>query len=57
VPEVLINGNHSDIRKWRREQALKKTLNNRPDLLEGNELSVEDRSLVERIRRSSPLSS
>src|SRR5579871_106371 len=35
VPEVLLNGNHEEIRRWRREQALKKTVRNRPDLLEG----------------------
>src|SRR5581483_11425519 len=40
VPEVLINGNHSEIRRWRREQALKKTLRNRPDLLENGTLSA-----------------
>jgi tRNA (guanine37-N1)-methyltransferase len=57
VPEVLINGNHSEIRRWRREQALKKTLRNRPDLLDGNELSAEDSKLVERIRRLPHLSS
>ncbi len=33
VPEVLMNGNHESIRMWRREQALAKTLRNRPDLL------------------------
>jgi|SRR5215472_4417445 len=32
VPEVLLNGNHEEIRRWRREQALEKTLRNRPDL-------------------------
>ncbi len=42
VPEVLLNGNHQEIRRWRREQALKKTLRNRPDLLEGAALSEED---------------
>jgi tRNA (guanine37-N1)-methyltransferase len=57
VPEVLINGNHQEIRRWRREQALKKTLCNRPDLLESVELSAEDRQLVERIRRSFDLPS
>jgi tRNA (guanine37-N1)-methyltransferase len=57
VPEVLLNGNHDEIRRWRREQALKKTLRNRPDLLDGAELSDEDRKIVERIRRSSDLSS
>ena len=33
VPEILLSGNHEQIRKWRREQALAKTLRNRPDLL------------------------
>jgi tRNA (guanine37-N1)-methyltransferase len=50
VPEVLINGNHQDIRRWRREQALKKTLRNRPDLLAGVALSEADSKIVARIR-------
>lgn len=33
VPEVLVNGNHAEIAKWRREAALEKTRRNRPDLL------------------------
>lgn len=33
VPEVLLSGNHAEINSWRREQALKKTKRNRPDLL------------------------
>lgn len=33
VPEVLLSGNHQEIAKWRREQSLKKTQENRPDLL------------------------
>src|SRR5215472_10089669 len=33
VPEVLLNGNHDEIRRWRRHKALEKTLANRPDLL------------------------
>ena len=51
VPEVLINGNHQQIRRWRREQALKKTLRNRPDLLEGAKLSDEDKKIVSQIKR------
>ena len=35
VPEVLMGGNHEEIRKWRREKALEKTVRNRPDLLQG----------------------
>ncbi len=50
VPEVLINGNHLEIRRWRREQALKKTLRNRPDLMESAELSREDKKVLERIQ-------
>ncbi len=46
VPEVLSSGNHDQIRRWRREQALTKTLRNRPDLLQAAELSAEDRSFL-----------
>ena len=46
VPEVLSSGNHEQIRRWRREQALKKTLRNRPDLLRDAELSAEDRTFL-----------
>ena len=34
VPDVLVGGNHEQIRRWRREKALEKTLRNRPDLVE-----------------------
>jgi tRNA (guanine37-N1)-methyltransferase len=33
VPDVLLSGNHAEIAKWRREQAIKRTRENRPDLL------------------------
>jgi tRNA (guanine37-N1)-methyltransferase len=36
VPNVLLTGNHAEIARWRREEALKKTQRNRPDLLEGS---------------------
>ncbi len=51
VPEVLVNGNHDEIRRWRRKTALAKTLRNRPDLLQSAMLSEEDRKLLERIKR------
>src|SRR5258707_112407 len=35
VPEILLGGNHEEIRRWRRERALEKTRRNRPDLLAG----------------------
>jgi tRNA (guanine37-N1)-methyltransferase len=50
TPEVLLNGDHLQIRRWRREQQLRKTLANRPDLLENATLSKEDRKLLESIR-------
>jgi len=49
VPEVLVNGDHGEIRRWRREQSLRKTVRNRPDLLEGAALSEEDRRILRRI--------
>ena len=51
VPEVLINGNHQQIRRWRREQALQKTLRNRPDILKDAALSEQDQKIVSRITR------
>jgi tRNA (guanine37-N1)-methyltransferase len=50
VPEVLLNGNHEEIRRWRRQRALEKTLRNRPDLLEGVGLSDEDAKILARIK-------
>jgi tRNA (guanine37-N1)-methyltransferase len=50
VPEVLLNGNHDEIRRWRRRRALEKTLKNRPDLLNKVRLSKEDEALLKEIR-------
>jgi tRNA (guanine37-N1)-methyltransferase len=47
VPEVLVQGNHEEIRRWRRRTALEKTLRNRPDLLKL--LSEEDKKVVAEI--------
>jgi tRNA (guanine37-N1)-methyltransferase len=49
VPDVLMSGNHEDIRRWRRKSALEKTLRNRPDLLERAELSEADRKMLAEI--------
>ena len=49
VPEVLVSGDHEQIRRWRRRVALEKTLRNRPDLLQEAELSPEDRQLLAQI--------
>jgi tRNA (guanine37-N1)-methyltransferase len=43
VPEVLIGGNHEEIRLWRRKKALEKTLRNRPELVEGATLELDPR--------------
>ncbi len=50
VPDVLVNGDHAQIRRWRREQQLRKTLANRPDLLEGASLTAEDQKLLEALK-------
>jgi tRNA (guanine37-N1)-methyltransferase len=49
VPEVLVSGNHEEIRRWRRRTALAKTLRNRPDLLERVALSEEDKELLAQV--------
>jgi tRNA (guanine37-N1)-methyltransferase len=46
VPDVLTQGDHAAIRRWRREQALQKTLRNRPDLLATADLSEADRRFL-----------
>lgn len=47
VPEVLLGGDHEQVRRWRRLQSLQKTLRNRPSLLDMGALSKEDRALLE----------
>lgn len=47
TPEVLLSGNHAAIQRWRREQALLRTLQRRPDVLERAELSEADRRFLE----------
>jgi tRNA (guanine37-N1)-methyltransferase len=51
APEVLLNGDHQQIRRWRREQQLRKTLANRPDLLGNATLSKEDCKLLDALRQ------
>jgi tRNA (guanine37-N1)-methyltransferase len=50
VPEALMSGNHEEIRRWRRQRALEKTLRNRPDLLEGAVLSEEDNRFLAEVK-------
>ena len=49
VPEILLSGNHAQISRWRREQALLRTFQRRPDLLEKLDLSERERVLVEKL--------
>jgi len=51
VPEVLLSGDHEAIRRWRRKQALGRTWQRRPDLLEGRELDEEAEVLLQEFRR------
>jgi tRNA (guanine37-N1)-methyltransferase len=46
VPDILLSGNHGAIRRWRRQQALMRTWQRRPDLLEKYQLSREDEELL-----------
>jgi tRNA (guanine37-N1)-methyltransferase len=46
VPSVLLEGDHRKIARWRREQALRRTLEHRPDLLAKTPLSKEDREFL-----------
>ena len=46
VPEVLKSGHHENIRKWRRAESLKNTINKRPELLKDVELSDEDKNVL-----------
>jgi tRNA (guanine37-N1)-methyltransferase len=55
IPEALAGGNHETVRRWRRRMALKKTLENRPDLLEKIEISEEDREILAELRKARDL--
>jgi len=50
VPEVLLSGHHENIRKWRKKESLRRTLERRPDLLEHYELNKEEAKMLAEIR-------
>ncbi len=50
VPDVLLSGNHKEIAKWRRKEALRHTMRRRPDLLKKASLTDEDYKLIEEIK-------
>lgn len=54
VPEVLLSGHHQKIEKWRKEQAIKITLNKRPDLIKKYNFSEEEKKILEKIENEVP---
>ena len=48
VPQVLLSGDHAAIASWRRAQAIRRTLDRRPDLLAWEQVTPEDRALLEK---------
>lgn len=48
VPDVLLSGHHAEIRRWRREAALQRTVERRPDLLAAAELDADERAWLNR---------
>lgn len=50
VPEVLLSGHHKNIELWRRQQSIKRTLERRPDLLEGANLSKKEETYLEALK-------
>lgn len=50
VPDILLSGHHEKIRKWRKEQQLRATLEKRPDLIEATELDKEALKMLKAIR-------
>jgi len=53
VPEILLSGDHGKIEKWRREQAILRTMKRRPDLLDKADLSPEEIKLIEELKGES----
>jgi tRNA (guanine37-N1)-methyltransferase len=54
VPSVLLSGNHEEIRKWRRREALRKTIFKRPDLMNRFTPNDEDRKLIREVMEDIP---
>ena len=50
VPSVLVSGDHGEVRRWRHREAVRRTLERRPDLLDARELTAEERRIVAELR-------
>jgi tRNA (guanine37-N1)-methyltransferase len=55
VPEQLLSGDHAKIKKFRREEAIRKCLKHRPELLESAELSDEEAAMVNKLTQNSKI--
>jgi len=51
IPEILLSGNHAEIKRWRRKEALKRTMERRPDLIERASLTDADKKLLREIKK------
>jgi tRNA (guanine37-N1)-methyltransferase len=49
VPTILAGGDHGAVRRWRLRESLRRTLERRPDLLEGRALSPDERKLLDEL--------
>ena len=54
VPDVLLSGHHGEVRRWRKRQALMRTMERRPELLAHAALDDEEQALLEELRKSGP---
>jgi len=54
VPDVLLSGNHAEIRRWRKREALTRTLERRPDLLAEASLDEEEEEILRELKRLRP---
>lgn len=51
VPDVLMSGNHADIRRWRKREAVTRTWERRPDLLAGATLDAEEQEILRELKK------
>ena len=54
VPPVLVSGHHGEVRRWRLRESLRRTLERRPDLLEGRDLTRDELAALDELRAESP---
>jgi len=55
VPDTLLSGNHGAVDRWRRQEALRRTMERRPDLLEAAELDEDDRNYLDSLKKNTGL--